>query len=594
MTIKRLPDHLARKIAAGEVVERPVSVVKELLENSLDAGASQVEVELAEGGKVLISVTDNGSGIAGEDMPLAVEKHATSKISAEEDLEAIGTLGYRGEALASIASVSILELYSRKKDRENGTVLCFEKDQMVLRDTPLKPGTQVIVKDLFYNLPVRRKFMKSSAAEFRRILRLIQDYALAWPSVAFKLIHDSRVVFQSVGDKTVEGALTRIWGKEPETAYLEFEAGNLKARLWWQDCGAGSRFQLISFVNGRRIVDSSLRAALLSHPWANRGNWLLMLTLPLEDVDVNVHPAKTEILFRRSGDVFDVVRRCAEGFSRHFSQLVPGRASSPVADSSLEHQNFPGQSHRPGWQADGAPANPFSPIASPFRVSSGRASRDVPGYHGGAETSGDQSFSFRQEISQEPSVFQDVPQNEAFYLGQLPQGYLLFMDVKGLLIIDPHAAHERVNYERIMSSARQSGGAEQLLVPMALPPTLAEDVAHHRQALNELGFSFDDDGRLLMVPIHASARLGALEMLRGAVAALEDRQETNHSLLERWAMKACKASVKITGRLESSEALCLYQDLMNCENPNACPHGRPTVLILTGKTLDDHFGRNGL
>ncbi len=591
MAIQRLPEELSRKIAAGEVIERPLSVVKELIENSIDAGARAVEVELVQGGKVLISVKDDGCGIPAEELPLAVEKHATSKISAEEDLDAIATLGYRGEALSSIGAVSRFEIYSRRAGDREGAVLRYENGAAKVSAVPLRPGTTVVVRDLFYNLPARRKFLKSVTAEFRRVLKLIQDYAFAYPAIAFTLIHGGKTVFASSGGGSLKKLLAQTWGEEPEIFSSRCEGGRGSCALWWQDCGVQSRFQLISFVNGRRVGDPVIRSALTSFHWAARGNWLAMIVLPPEDVDVNVHPAKSEVLFRHSGEVYDLVRKAAVKFSREY-------ASAPVPATVSGRDD--GFAFTPQRRGDGASAfshmppreaHPFSRVEPPvFRAASPNSYPDRQ-----AELAGGRLPFLPQprEVSGEDPL---APADDGVvYMGQLRQGHLVFADGDGLLILDPHAAHERVNFERILKECARPGGQQRLLTPVSLPPTLAHDALAHREELKELRFEVEDDGSLSSLPLHAKAAgIGPVELLRSALAAIGERQENSQSLLRAFATKACKASVKLTTRLAAPEALRLLEDLNACDEPNACPHGRPTALRMTGTALDKYFGRQGL
>lgn len=586
MKIHKLPAGLAMKIAAGEVIERPLSVVKELIENSIDAQSSSVDVELIQGGKVLISVKDNGSGIEPDELPLAVEKHATSKISEESDLDAIMTLGYRGEALCSVGAVSQLEIFSRRAELPEGASLRLENGTPKISRLPLRPGTTVIVKDLFYNLPARRKFMKTAAAEFRRISRLIQDYAIAYPLIAFSLVHDGKNVFKSDGSGSVERLLEQIWGPEPEIRRSVYQSGPLSVTLWWQDCGPQSRFQLISFVNGRRVGDAIIRSGLQSFTWASRGNWLAMISLPPEDIDVNVHPAKTEILFRHSGDVYDLLRRAAEKFARGFSE-------APVSIGKITDSTFQASPERHETPLRRPPIperepHPFSRMEEPpFRASSPQGYERQTQHI--AFPAAEPSFRAPEEEAHA------VSRAGAEYLGQLPQGYLIFSNQDGLLIVDPHAAHERVNYERILKASASPEGQESLIMPIPLPPSLKDDACARREQLAELSFKIDGDGSLSRLPVHAKALgISPIDLLRSALNALDDHEDHLGSLKERWAMKACKASVKLTTRLEPAEALQLLEELERCDQPNACPHGRPTVLRLDGGALDKHFGRLGL
>lgn len=617
MFIHRLAPEIAQKIAAGEVVERPLSVVKELMENSIDAGAETITVEIVQGGKVLISVADDGSGIMPDELPLAVEKHATSKISNDADLEAIATLGYRREALASIAAVSRMELFSRRKEMENGAILTFTGNSTSVSEIPLQPGTRVTVRDLFYNLPARRKFMKSAPAEFRRIAQLVEDYALAYPGIAFQLINDGKNVFSSPGSGSVEKLLGKLWGNDPEIRTFQSEKGDSSVHIWWQDCGTASRFQLVTFVNGRRVSDNVVRAALINHPWARRGNWLVMLRLPPGDVDVNVHPAKSEIMLRKSQDVFELVYGCVDQFSRGFSPLTPAeldKARSPTEKQGDDEPFVPlgsragrkaileasgKESHREGETVP--QGGLFSRVIEPeFRVAqpelrglslgltmpAAEDKKSPPVSKNGSEAV---PKATRNLITTEDTII--GVDGKARYLGQMEQGYLLFLDDRGLLIVDPHSAHERVNYERIMAACSSPAGSEKLLVPITLPPTLCEEAQANAEKLEAMGILLNENGALASLPCHANGLgISPVDLLRGALGAIED-QGDNRPLAARWAMKSCKCSVKLTTRLQPAEAQQLLNDLLHCQQPNACPHGRPTVLRLDGKALDAHFGR---
>jgi DNA mismatch repair protein MutL len=599
MGIHRLPEGLSQKIAAGEVIERPLSVVKELIENSIDAGAKRIEVELVQGGKVLISVKDDGCGIVPDELPLAVEKHATSKISTEEDLEAIATLGYRGEALASVCAVSHFEIYSRRAELPEGALLHYEDGVPKVTSVPLRPGTTVIVKDLFYNLPARRKFMKAPAAEFRRIFRLIQDYAFAYPQIAFTLIHGGKSVFSSSGSGSVDKLLSAIWGDEPKVRSSESKAPGSGVRLWWQDLGPQSRLQLISFVNGRRVSDAVIRSAITSFNWAGRGNWLVMITLPPEDIDVNVHPAKSEILFRHSSDVYDLIHRTAEALAHGFSEIPVLPLNTESSDQwKGEAKNFDVRpqhvnSQNAGFYKPEHEAHPFSRMEQPVFRASSPASEAVQHEQRSERLPITSYRDIASPRAETPVQAEDAEGRR--YLGQLQQGYLVFADNEGLLIVDPHAAHERINYEKILKSCSSTGAQQGLIMPVSLPPTLREAALFHKKELAELNFVVNDDGSLSMLPMNPQAAgLNPVELLRSAVSAIEEHKDQSDSLLKIFATKACKASVKLTTRLEPAEALHLLQELESCDQPNACPHGRPTVLKLTQAALDKHFGRLGL
>lgn len=594
MGIHKLPESLSRRIAAGEVIERPVSVVKELVENSLDAGASHVAVELVQGGKVLISVKDDGCGIAPDEMTLAIEKHATSKISTAEDLEAISTLGYRGEALSSVCAVSALEIFSRQADLPEGALLSSTGGNVKVSRMPLQPGTTVVVRDLFFNLPARRKFLKSSISESRRITSLVKDYALAYPNVSFSLINEGKSTFKSPGTGGVDEVLSKVWGTSPEVRYRECTNSKSTTKVWWQDIGPKSRFNLTVFVNGRRVSNGTIRSAITSFAWAGRGNWLVMLTLPAEDIDVNVHPTKAEILLRHPNEVFELVHKATDDFSRKFSSLPlqirpmgEGTSDLPDVDFSIDIPKPKEQgSHTKNVYCKPEVANPFSRVQSPFERPQSPAAYERP--------SPRLPFYKPEEMQQvnKAEVEQEKLQDRV-YMGQTHQGYLVFSSPEGLLIVDPHAAHERINYERILSMCKDPRGEDMLLMPIPLPPTLKDEALAHKEDLEKLKFKLDDDGNLTALPLHPKAvGLSPIDLLRSAISALEEKSDS--ALMDVFAVKACKASVKLTTQLEASECYRLLEDLERCKEPNACPHGRPTVLRLSNNALDKHFGRLGL
>ena len=585
MTLKRLSPEVARLIAAGEVVERPLSVVKELIENSLDAGASRIDVKIVAGGKTLISVADNGCGIAPADLPLAVEKHVTSKIATVEDLGALRSLGYRGEALASLCAVAEVEIYSRVQGGDGAWLTASQ--EVLSSPRPSGHGTTVVVKDLFYNLPARRKFLSSPQGEARRIAELVRDYSICWPDVAFSLEHEGRQMMATSGKGGREGALSARWGTEPKARCRSGSEPCGQAEVWWQDGGVGSRFSLITFINGRRVNDKALRAAIMAHPWAGRGNWFLNLTLPPEDLDVNIHPAKTEVLLRRSGEVFALVRAVAGLFATDHATLPP-RALTVTSEA---------------WRGKESPKpNPFSPLTSPFASRGGEPKRKAPAL--AEDLPFGPNFGRQKPLTvaePRPLVVDegDAPRGESrtlfeegsdpTYLGQMPEGYLLFADGDGLVVMDPHAAHERVNYQKFVQSFREQKPLVQPLAsPLQLPPSLQEGVEGQEEKLAPLGFEFDK-GALVACP-QVPFDLSPLRLLRGALAALEEGE--NRDLLDRFATRACKASVKLTTQLAPSEALALYRATAELEK--SCPHGRPITLRLTAKALDDYFGRNGL
>ncbi|MCF0247960.1 MAG: DNA mismatch repair endonuclease MutL, partial [Synergistes sp.] len=306
--IKRLPPDVSTRIAAGEVVERPSSVAKELIENSIDAGARSITIQTEQGGKNSFVIEDDGCGIPFDELPLALERYATSKISDIDDLERISTLGYRGEALASVAAVSRMEIRSRTADSETGGLIRCEAGDITLHtETPAKPGTRIQVDDLFFNLPARRKFLKSSTAELRRIAQIINDYALIHPEVTFRLYEENKKILEYTASGGIEETLLRRWGKQTKIYSSHSKDASLSVKMWWNPLPDSRRVVTTLFVNDRRVQDSAVRAAISSADAAAYGEWLIVISLPPQDVDVNIHPTKEEVRFRKSGEIFKAV-----------------------------------------------------------------------------------------------------------------------------------------------------------------------------------------------------------------------------------------------------------------------------------------------
>ncbi len=623
--IRELPESVWARIAAGEVVERPASAVKEMVENALDAGARRIRVRLWDGGRLRIVVEDDGCGIALDDLPLALTPHATSKIGGIEDLEAIRTLGYRGEALASLTAVATVEIRSRPEDGTDGTGgLIRASEGRVSEHTAVNctAGTRVQVDELFGNLPARRKFLKSAAGELRRAALLMREYAICRPDVSFVLEHDGREVLSTDGSGDRRRAIERLWGPEPAVQTVRSEAGHLSLECWWQP--RQGRNDIAAFVNGRAVTDPVVKGAVSAAARELIGNWALLLSIDPSLVDVNIHPAKAEIRFRYPGEVFEAVREAAallggpapvtvrDGRTWSTDSAPPGGAAvTRAAAISREGWGFrddfsspspPRVSERartsePRGTSGPSFASPFSRIEpppfgpEPAKDAVRRKSAEPPV----AGTSLRSLDSEGPKDAAVPDPISDpIPDSDVVFMGQMGSGYLVFDAPDGLVLVDPHAAHERVGYERIRAAAGE-GRVQPLLVPVPLPPTLALEAEEHREALVRFGFELEDcDGgtRLRSVPSVG----GAVEpeaLLRGSLGALKEERDGDAAelLWRTWATMACKAAVKLTTRLSREEALVLWRDLHACAQPYFCPHGRPTVLRIDTAQLVGHFGR---
>lgn len=584
-TIERLEANIASRIAAGEVIERPVSAAKELLENAIDAGATDVRLHLEQGGKVSLVIEDDGAGIAYAELPLAVERYATSKIRTLEDLERVRTLGYRGEALSSIAAVSRLEIRTRRHEADVGGMIVCEGGQIRTHvEIPSACGTRIQVDDLFYNLPARRKFLKSATAELKRIIQVVQDYALVHPGVRFRLSNDGKQLLD-LGDVASTGDILKsLWGEENRAVHASVTREQVAVSLWWNNMPGSRRVSVTAFVNGRRVQDATIRSALNSTGASIYGDWVVLLTLPPEEVDVNIHPAKAEVRFRKTGPIFEAVRRATKEVLLRGGGFADDAAGGSPDERAVTPQNAPDP-----WENYTPPPDRFSGKQQGF------FSNTPPRELNAASA---EKFLFTE---------QEVEPGRK-YLGQAQGGYLVFDDARGLCLVDAHAAHERILYEEIEDAyAGRSIDTQQLMMPTEIPPALVPAVALNRDLLREMGFSFklpgDEDGEddeiatpaMLSLPVlRGLARMSPVEMLRSAVKGIEEEDDPSKRDREvwwRWARTACRDAIKLGDHVEPIEAIDLFDRLERCRSPYSCPHGRPTTIFLAGDKLKSWFER---
>lgn len=584
--IKRLDADIATRIAAGEVIERPVSVAKELMENSIDAGARTVTLYLEQGGKSSLVIEDDGVGIAFDELPLALERYATSKISTLEDLERISTLGYRGEALASVAAVSRMEIRSREAGSEKGGMIRCEGGVVTLHtDTPCQPGTRIQVDDLFFNLPARRKFLKTASAELRRIIQVVNDYAMLHPEMTFRVYSDQKKVLEHAGASTIEEMLARKWGADAIKYYSQSSVGENSVRVWWNSLPDSRRVTITLFVNGRRVQDGTVRAAVCGGDAVAYGEWLILLTMPPEQLDVNIHPTKEEVRFRRSQDIFKIIY---ENTHKIFDQKHGiGSAAAEAWPPSVTLSDM----GRPRQDFSAENANIFSSVpwpavgtGGPSRVASPAA--DVEFYPAQSVRGGETS------AEGENAALEQTVKN---YIGQTAQGYLLFDFPDGLAILDPHAAHERILYEEIAASFKDNVVSQTLAVPLEIPQAIGAEAAAEEEDLKKLGFIIENDMLTAVPALKGRGRLSPVEMLRSALRGIEVEQDPAKRDKEVWwrmARLACRDAMKLGRRMERAEAVELLRRLERCETPYTCPHGRPTVFLIFGSKLEEWFERS--
>ncbi len=594
--IHLLPDDVAQKIAAGEVIERPVSVVKELVENALDAGATDVRVDLFDGGKTLIRVRDDGAGMDREDAALCFRRHSTSKIAREEDLERIATLGFRGEALASIAAVSRLTLRTFDGTGDRGTMIEREGERLVaVTDIAFPRGTTVEVRDLFFNLPARRKFLRSGSSEFGLVAKSVTQAALGAPGIRFTLAHGTRETISCPPVATLRERVFQLFGRKMVDGLMDVAAEDGKARIEGLASkplgGRGDKSVQYFFVNGRPVKDRTLLAAL-NQAYAGileRGRSpeaFLFLRIPYEDVDVNVHPAKAEVRFKDTQVVFRLVLRAVgEGATRGHTikEVAPGpgmtAAGLRIGEGAADYP---------------VPALDFGPGGADEQAT-GRAAARPDGIGGGT---GDM-YRKPESSSSGSAVPAGVPAGRGpMVLGQFANMYIVAAAEDGLLVVDQHNAHERVLFEKFREIDRMKlWPRKTLLVPpvIELPPSAAAALEESAEVLDELGFRVEAmGGRSYALKEYpdvfredeaGAAFLSLLEEPGGKRA--EDRRER---LL---AAMACKAAVKAGEPLAREKMAYLVEELFKTSQPALCPHGRPIVVRIEKSVVDKSLGRRG-
>ena len=607
--INRLPAGLANQIAAGEVVERPASAVKELVENALDAGARRVAVTLELGGKRLIRVDDDGEGMTPADAKLSVERHATSKIGSLGDLAAIATLGFRGEALPSIASVSHLRLRTRARGASSGVEVGVDGgEQARVTEAGLPEGTSVEVRDLFYNVPARRKFLKSDGAETGHISRSLTQLALARPEVGFRLRSGPRSLFDYPPAASFADRFFQVYGDRPGLVEVHKEAAGIRLSGLAAALAADgpSRGPQHLFVNRRAVKDRTILHAVNDaysrasiKPRSPEVH--LFLELPHERVDVNVHPAKAEVRFLEQSLVHEVVRR---GLAAALGQeAVPQVSLAPPREGRDE----PRARAIPGIVAGMGAVSRWGPVTDVFRRREGEGGRagavrerigpaawdaDRP-----AGASGGASAVAEVPAGAVPEVVGPAP---LMPLGQFRDTFIIAVDNDGVVIIDQHVAHERILYEQVTERlTRGSLESQRLLEPLlvALPVGARDALAAHADDLARLGFEIDpfggDSVRVAAVPALLSR--GSCETAVRALAEdLEglDRGASVADAIGRIAAStACHAAVKANDRLTMEKMTWILQELRRTAYSTVCPHGRPVLLRLTRQELERRFER---
>ncbi|WP_264611112.1 DNA mismatch repair endonuclease MutL [Sphingobium sp. B11D3B] len=594
MSIRRLPESLVNRIAAGEVVERPASALKELLENALDAQARSVAISLQQGGLGGLSVTDDGHGMSRDDLPLALERHATSKLP-DEAIEAVRTLGFRGEALPSIGSVSRLSIASRQRDADGWRLVCDNGVLATAAPCAMAPGTRVEMDGLFERVPARRKFLRSARSEYAACLDIVRRLAMARNDVAFVLEHDGRRVFSLPGGQTREDRVAQLIDRELADNHvivsLEREAVTISGVASLPTYHRGSADHQYLFVNGRpvrdRLLVGAVRGAYADFIARDRHPVLaLFLNVPMPDVDVNVHPAKTEVRFRDPA------------FMR--GMIVSGLRRA-LDDAGMRVANRPEASAADLWQREEAPAQPAE-AATPWPAPS------PGGAYGGVPLFGDRQArftGFAPSGRAEAPVAQPQAEHREFPLGvargQVARTYIVAEAEDGLVLVDQHAAHERLVLERMRRALADGAVARQaLLLPevVELDEPACDRIEARAAELAELGLEVERFGPAAILVRAAPALLGTSDVpglvrdLADDLAALGDAASLKARLDLVAATMACHGSVRAGRVLSVAEMNALLREMEVTPHSGQCNHGRPTWIKLAHGDIEKLFGRH--
>ena len=627
MTIQVLADEVASQIAAGEVIERPASVVKEMIENAIDAGARKITVHIEEAGKKLIEIIDDGCGIPADELETAVKRHATSKLRTAEDLFHIHTLGFRGEALAAAGSVSRMTITTRTAESETAARIVVDGGFVTsLKTVAAPPGTDITIEDLFYNVPARLKFLKSDTTERNQIETLISRYALAYPEIRWELINGNKTTLQTTGNGNYREILTAIYGLDTAKQFIEVELDEEDIQIFGFISPVGltraNRKEMNYFVNGRWVqeqaLNSSVQRAYQTLIMVGRFPIVaLFITLNPEDVDVNVHPAKAEVRFKNPDRVIGSVHRAVRrglitqspvpelntptewpAYRPAPPPYDPNRQSAPAAEP-LWRSAFTETESRTSGPAEpaGNASQPAAPVYQPFIPETFSApAQPAPAAPQAPDRPPEVFAPARQETAPSAPFFPILR-----WIGQVGSTYILAEGPDGLYLIDQHAAHERILYEKMLDQQANGTVTSQALLEPAvvqLPPWQASALEENLPILTGLGFQIEEFGpsayRVIAMPTIFEKGSPA-----AAIAAVVEDIENDDVPMsgltsDRIASYVCKRmAVKAGQTLTPEEQRALIRDLEQCRSPRTCPHGRPTMIHLSIDMLEKQFGRKG-
>ena len=622
--IKQLPQNVANQISAGEVIERPASIVKELIENSIDAGAKNIEIRIEDGGRELIKVKDDGHGILADDIESAFNRYATSKIEDIDDLYSLYSLGFRGEALASIVSVAEIEMISRHQDSDQAVKIKLKGGEIIDK----KPvgstiGTEITVRDLFYNTPARYKYLKTTTTEFSHISKIVSAEATANSDLSFKLFHDSRQILSTPGNGKLKDTIYAVFGGDIAENLIPIDIEDryikLSGYLCRPELTRSSRSHELFFVNGRPIYNNLTAKAVetayskLINPGRKPIVFLFIKVNPIL-VDVNVHPAKKEVKFSRSQIIFDVIKKAVRNTLKENDPTTRIKikkdhsleADRDQTEENIERDQLFNQNKKSSYNS--AKQNNYSKTGS-YKQSKGNYQKNInygddKSYNPDLKSS-ENKKDFRQLIreneNQEYSL-ENVEAEESYFkfLGQIFNSYLLIETDQGLKIVDQHNAQERILYERFYAEYNKKDKASQsLLMPVKIELSAEErEIVHQYEAeIKKIGIDFSDFGNntilIQEVPVllkNMSTRNIIEELIAELAEAgkAKSAAEVQTNMLE---YLACRSSIKAGQPLTKNESIQLIKDLYKTENPYRCPHSRPVMINISREEIEKGLGR---
>lgn len=612
MGIQILSNDLANQIAAGEVVERPASIVKELLENSIDAGATRISIEIEEAGKKSIRISDNGSGMEPEDASLAFERHATSKIQCASDLEGIRSLGFRGEALPSIASISRVRMATGTGQGRNGTEVVIEGGgDPVVKEIAFSKGTTLEVNQVFYNTPARQKFLKRDSTEAAHITQVVQQQALAYPEIQFSLHHNGRQLISTLPTDQGLYRIAELFGNDFSKELIRVEADDGTYRIEGYISSPvytrSNRNTQYCFINSRFVRDRILLSATqqgYSHllPRGQHPVLFLFMTMDPGLLDVNVHPAKAEVRFAFQQDVYRFVSHAVQDALQQNDKSFSGQNN----DMSIGQGRELKPSYEvPRYQPASAPEGGRAPEFSPAESRKGDWSRGLEALYSPAPSTDrmrrtepdPRQIAF---FGQKPTLVSDLVFHEFEPVGQLNNSFILMQGPKGVLVVDQHIAHERVLYERFREAAENKKvEIQDLLFPLTVefPSAEAQVLSEHLDSLRELGMHLEPFGKngFLLRSVPAVLKNHDQESIVREIAGRLIRDEKDHTLQNKMEdimiMMSCRNAIKVNHSMELDQIRKLMHDLEQTQMPYTCPHGRPIALLFEMNDILRKFQR---